>query len=167
LSKNGKANCRCSGETIVAHHKDPNLEVQQRLEMVFTTFLAVRSASKTAKVLNDQQLCIPRRNHFGEVIWKRPTIGAVLLILRNPAYAGAFVYGRRQSVRKDLAHRPLQRPLPLTEWKQRVNDKYPAYLSWETYEKIQQMLDDNRAEYTRDRTRGAAPRDCVLRRVGT
>jgi DNA invertase Pin-like site-specific DNA recombinase len=138
--------------------KDPNLEVQQQLELVFTTLLAVRSASKTAKVLNDQQLCIPRRNHFGEVIWKRPTIGAVLLMLRNPAYAGAFVYGRRQSVRKDLAHRPLQRPLPLTEWKQRVNDKYPAYLSWETYEKIQQMLDDNRAEYTRERTRGV-PRE--------
>jgi hypothetical protein len=27
-------------------------------------------------------------------------------------------------------------------------------VSWETYEKIQRMLDDNRAEYTRDRTRG-------------
>ena len=134
--------------------KDPNLEVQQRLELVFSTFLHVRSASKAAKALNDQELSIPRRDRFGEVIWKRPTIGAVLLILRNPAYAGAFVYGRRQSVKKDLAHRPLQRPLPISDWKKRINDKYPAYVSWETYEKIQRMLDDNRAEYTRDRTRG-------------
>lgn len=138
--------------------KDPNLEVQQRLELIFTTFLAVRSASKTAKTLNDQELCIPRRDRFGEVIWKRPTIEAVLLVLRNPAYAGAFVYGRRQSVRKDLAHRPLQRPLPIQAWKKRVNDKYPAYIAWETYERIQRMLDDNRAEYTRDRTRGT-PRE--------
>src|SRR5262245_47417611 len=134
--------------------KDPNMEVQQRLELVFSTFLQVRSASKTAKALNDQELSIPRRDRFGEVSWKRPTISAVLLILRNPAYAGAFVYGRRQSVKKDLAHRLLQRPLPISDWKKRINDKYPAYVSWETYEKIQRMLDDNRAEYTRDRTRG-------------
>lgn len=138
--------------------KDPNLEVQQQIELVFATFLQVRSASKTAKVLNDQQLSIPRRDRFGDVAWRRPTIGAVLLILRNPAYAGAFVYGRRLFVRKDLAHRPLRRDLPIKDWKQRVPDKYPAYIGWETYEKIQQMLDDNRAEYTRERTRGV-PRD--------
>src|SRR5262249_56349200 len=131
--------------------KDPNMEVQQRLELGFSTFLQVRSASKTAKALNDQELSIPRRDRFREVTWKRPTISAFFLVLRNPAYAGAFVYGRRQSVKKDLAHRPLQRPLPISDWKKRINDKYPAYVSWETYEKIQRMLDDNRAEYTRDR----------------
>ncbi len=138
--------------------KDPNLEVQHRLELVFSTFLQVRSASKTAKTLNTQELSIPRRDRFGDVVWRRPTVGAVLLILRNPAYAGAFVYGRRLCVRKDLAHRPLQRALPMQSWKKRINDKYPAYISWETYEMIQRMLDDNRAEYTRERTRGV-PRE--------
>jgi hypothetical protein len=123
--------------------KDPDMEMRQRLELVFSTFLQVRSASKTAKALNDQEPSIPRRDRFGEVTWMRPTIGAVLLILRNPAYAGAFVYGRRQSVKKDLAHRPLQRPLPISDWKKRINDKYPAYVSWETYEKIQRMLEES------------------------
>lgn len=138
--------------------KDPNLEVQSRIELVFATFGQVRSASKTAKVLNDQELSIPRRDRFGDVVWRRPTVGAVLLMLRNPAYAGAFVYGRRLCIRKDLAQRPLQRGLPIQQWKKRVPDKYPAYVSWETYEKIQRMLDDNRAEYTRERTRGV-PRE--------
>jgi hypothetical protein len=40
------------------------------------------------------------------------------------------------------------------EWKIRVNDKYPAYVSWETFEKIQLMLYDNYAEYGRNKTRG-------------
>lgn len=139
--------------------KTPNMEVQERIELVFARFLQVKSASKVAKSLNEQQLSIPRRDRFGDTIWKRPTSNAVILMLRNPAYAGAFVYGRRESVRKDLSvRRPLQRALPINQWKMRVNDKYPAYVSWQLYEKIQQMLDDNRAEYSRNRTRGI-PRD--------
>jgi hypothetical protein len=39
-----------------------------------------------------------------------------------------------------------------------VRDKYPAYIPWETFERIQQMLRDNHAEYDRHKTRGV-PRD--------
>ncbi len=35
-----------------------------------------------------------------------------------------------------------------------MNDKYPAYLSWATYERIHAMLQDNYAEYDRNKTRG-------------
>jgi hypothetical protein len=35
-----------------------------------------------------------------------------------------------------------------------VNNKYPAYISWETYEQIRAMLQDNYAEYDRNKTRG-------------
>jgi uncharacterized protein YifN (PemK superfamily) len=36
----------------------------------------------------------------------------------------------------------------------RVNDKYPAYISWATCEQIQTMLLNNYAEYDRNKTRG-------------
>ena len=135
--------------------KDPNAEVQQRIALVFATFLAVRSAGKAATALDRAGLRLPRRDRFGDVAWRRPTTSAVLAMLRNPAYAGAFVYGRRQSVRRDhTARRPVQRALPIAAWRVRVPDKYPAYIDWPQYEKIQAMLDENRAEYTRDRTRG-------------
>ena len=39
-----------------------------------------------------------------------------------------------------------------------MRDKYPAYVSWETFEKIQAMLQDNYAEYSRNKTRGV-PRE--------
>jgi Recombinase/Recombinase zinc beta ribbon domain len=79
----------------------------------------------------------------------------MLSVLKNPAYAGAFVYGRSRTVRhaSDPAKRA-QRRLPLEEWKIRVNDKYPAYVSWDTFLQIQQMLKDNYAEYDRNKTRG-------------
>ncbi len=36
----------------------------------------------------------------------------------------------------------------------RINDIYPAYVSWDVFERIQAMLLDNYAEYDRNKTRG-------------
>ena len=79
--------------------KNPNLEVQRRLELVFNSFLRLKTAGKVVRHLNEQSLRIPRRDRFGDVIWKRPTVAAILDILKNPAYAGAFVYGRTRTIR--------------------------------------------------------------------
>jgi len=56
-----------------AVQKDPNREVQERLLLVFSTFLAVRSASKVAAVLTAQGLAVPRRDRFGEAVWRQAT----------------------------------------------------------------------------------------------
>ena len=139
--------------------KDPNREIQDRLDLIFTTFLRLRSASKVLQFLNAQDLCLPRRDRFRDVVWKKPTVAAILQILKNPAYAGAFVYGKTRSMRKDPAS-PHTREvrLPMDQWKIRVNDVYPAYIAWETFEQIQQMLLDNYAAYDRNKSRGV-PRD--------
>ena len=117
--------------------KDPNREVQDRLDLIFTTFLRLRSASKVLQFLNAHDLCLPRRDRCGDVVWKKPTVAAILQILKNPAYAGAFVYGKTCSVRKDPASPHTQEVrLPMGQWKIRVNDVYPAYISWETFEQM-------------------------------
>jgi DNA invertase Pin-like site-specific DNA recombinase len=133
--------------------KDPNQEVQSRLELVFTTFLQVKSASRVVRFFNDQVLLIPRYDRFGDVVWKNPSVPAIIEILKNPAYAGAFVYGRTRTIRPP-ARQPVQKKLPMDEWRIRVNDKYPPYISWETYEKVQAMLQDNYAKYDRNKSRG-------------
>src|SRR5439155_7786026 len=121
--------------------------------------LRLRSASKVLQFLNTHDLCLPRRDRFGDVIWKKPTVAAILQILKNPAYAGAFVYGKTRSIRKDPSSPQTQEVrLPMHQWKIRVNDVYPAYISWETFEQIQQMLADNYAAYDRNKSRGV-PRD--------
>jgi hypothetical protein len=48
--------------------------------------------------------------------------------------------------------------LPREQWRIVVRDKYPASVSWETFEKVQAMLCGNHAEYDRNKTRGV-PRD--------
>jgi hypothetical protein len=44
------------------------------------------------------------------------------------------------------------------DWRIVVREKYPTYIDWETFEKIQAMLRDNRAEYQHIKSRGI-PRD--------
>jgi Recombinase zinc beta ribbon domain len=46
----------------------------------------------------------------------------------------------------------------MAEWKIRINDIYPAYITWDTFEQIQQMLVENYAAYDRNKSRGV-PRD--------
>ena len=134
--------------------KDPNLEVQARIALVFSSFLRLRSAAKVLRFFNEQELRLPRRNFFDDLVWKKPTVAAILEILKNPAYAGAFVYGRTRTRRDDLVGKVAVTRLPREEWRILVRDKYPPYINWETFEQIQAMLQDNYAEYDRNQSRG-------------
>jgi hypothetical protein len=42
----------------------------------------------------------------------------------------------------------------MDQWRICIQDKYPAYISWQTYEQIQAMLQDNYAVYTGNTSRG-------------
>ncbi|MBA2636791.1 MAG: recombinase family protein [Solirubrobacterales bacterium] len=135
--------------------KDPNREVQDRIDLIFTTFLHRRSASQVLRFLRDHSLFLPRRDRFGDLVWKEPSVSAILAILKNPAYAGAFVYGRtRQTTKSSVPPEAGPQRLPMEQWKICVKDIYPPYISWETFEHIQGMLHDNYAEYTQKQTRG-------------
>ena len=135
--------------------KIPNQEAQARLSLVFETFLQCRSASKVVEVFNTHDLLLPRRNRFGDLVWKAPRVAAVLSILKHPAYAGAFTYGRSRTLRREATQaRPSITRLPQEQWRICIPDVYPPYISWETYLQIQTMLKDNHAEYDRNKTRG-------------
>lgn len=135
--------------------KHPNLEVQSRLELVFETFLKQKSASKVLRFFKEHELTLPRRDALGDVRWRAATEAAICSILKHPAYAGAYVYGRTRSVpRPGTGKKNLQKHLPCEQWKVCIRDKYPAYIPWNTFERIQAMLADNSAQYDRNKTRG-------------
>ena len=140
--------------------KDPNLEVADRISFVFESFLKLRSANKVLLFFNDGGLLVPRLDRFGDIAWKRPTIETITSILKNPAYAGAFVYGRNSHTTTRGPNGTVVRVkrLPMEKWRILIKDKYPAYVDWETFERIQAMLEDNHAEYERNMTRGV-PRE--------
>src|SRR5262245_29513523 len=83
-----------SGE-VVLH---PDEEVQARLRLVFDTFDRLGSARAVAQYLRQHALSLPTRPHQGPPPWPIVWVGAntngVLNILQNPAYAGAYVWGK-------------------------------------------------------------------------
>jgi DNA invertase Pin-like site-specific DNA recombinase len=135
--------------------KEPNREVQDRITLLFHSFLELRSAAQVVRTWRQQGLKLPRRDRFGAIGWRVPSVASVISTLRNPAYAGAFVYGRTRYERASLSgQRCQQKVLPMSQWKICVKDKYPPYVCWDTFEKVQAVLADNYAEYDHNRTRG-------------
>ena len=138
--------------------KHPDQEVRSRIRFVFDTLLEKKSLAQVVQHFHQHHLTVPRRDRHGAILWKRPTLASLGSMVKNPAYAGAFVYGRTRSFRAANTGKLRQRLLPPSQWRIVVRDHYPAYVSWETYERVQQMLRDNHAEYDRNKSRGV-PRD--------
>ena len=112
--------------------------------------------------LNAEHLDLPRRDRHGDLRWTRATVSAVTRILKNPAYAGAFVYGRKRMKEQLGPGGSRQKVLrKMEDWRIVVKNRYPAYVDWRSFESIQAIFADNRAEYMRQKTRGA-PREGVL-----
>jgi DNA invertase Pin-like site-specific DNA recombinase len=143
--------------------KDPDQEVQARIDLVFATFLERRSAAQVLRVLNARGLGLPRRDRFGDLTWTPPTVSRIVAMLHNPAYAGAFVYGRTRTLGTSLpGRRPVQERRRPDEWRILVKNKYPAYIDWATFEQVQARLHDNRADYDRNQTRGVPRNGAAL-----
>lgn len=136
----------------------PDQEVRDRLKLVFQTMLVKRSGSQVVRTLKEQDLRLPMQDRYGEIQWREPTTSQILRILRNPAYAGAFAYGRTRMKYAQGVPTKKRDLMGAEHWKALVRDKYPAYVSWEDFEKIGAMLRDNHSEYQRRQSRGI-PRD--------
>ena len=83
-------------------------------------------------------------------------------LLTNPAYAGAYVYGRwrypgeRRSARTGKA---LARRQPLADWPVAIRDHHPPYLPWEEFVRNREQL---RANWYRDGQPGVAREGAAL-----
>jgi hypothetical protein len=138
--------------------KDPDQQVQRAVALVFERFAEVRSVHRVVRSLHENAILLPRRQlggpQSGELLWREPSLSNVMAILHNPAFAGAFAYGRRgptEELRRGKRRIVRQ---PLEQWVALRHGVYPAYISWETYMANQERLANNRYDYVR-RMQGA------------
>ena len=143
--------------------KDPNREVQDSIQRVFTVFLRVKTLAQTLAYFNQHGLMMPRYEQFHQLQWRKPTLSTLSNVLKNPAYAGIFVYGKTSTSKiGPAATDKVTRKLPPEQWKIVIPHKYPAYICAELFDKIQDMLKQNYAEYTRNKTRGVPRQGAAL-----
>lgn len=140
---------RETGEVV----RDPDEEVQAVVRFVFDQFERLGAVRGVLRELVRQGLQIGVRRRTGadrgRLEWHRPHRGMVYNMLRNPIYAGAYVYGRRQTdPRRQQAGRPATGRTPFVAadaWLACVHDCLPAYISWDQYERNQARLAANHA----------------------
>lgn len=78
--------------------------------------------------------------------WEPADYGAVHDFLTNPAYAGAFVYGRRREVKTvgaDSTVKVSTVKVPIEEWAVCIPEHQAGYVSWDKYVATHQRLRGN------------------------
>ncbi|MEE4378815.1 MAG: recombinase family protein [Candidatus Competibacteraceae bacterium] len=133
---------------------NPDEEIQARIRLVFAKFDELGSARAVMRYLVQHDLRLPTRPLQGAaphpIVWQIASDGQVLEVLHNPAYAGAYTYGRST---RDPSRRRAGHPAsgihqrPLDHWPVCLQDHYPAYISWAQYLRNQQRLRDNQNRY--------------------
>lgn len=134
--------------------QDPDDQVRAVLDLVFEKFDELGSTYRVTRYLRRHGIQLPRRQmggeEHGQTLWKAATQSVVYSILRNPAYGGAFVFGRRQVDplrRREGQSRRGVTLKPMAEWGYVQPEVYPGYISWEQYQANQQRLHQNQARF--------------------
>ncbi len=135
-----------NGEVV----KHPSQQVQIRVQHIFELFDRLRVARKVVVHLVEEKLKIPAAvwggpNH-GKVIWKAPELSAIIRMLHNPTYAGAYVYGQSEYDSFDRSPtngKARTHPRAVEDWPVCLQDVYPAYISWDQFLDNQKTLHDN------------------------
>ena len=122
------------GRTVM----DPCEEIRAAVAEVFSAFEVTGSAYGVVGRLAGRPF--PRKAFggawAGQIKWGPLTRGRALQILRNPTYAGAYVYGRRydqSSLNPDGSVRTTTRQRVRQEWPVNIQEHHPGYVSWETF----------------------------------
>ena len=125
--------------------KDPDRRVQEAIRLVFDKVAELGSARQALLWFHEHGLDLPARQRDGAILWRRPCYGSIHRMVTNPAYGGAYAYGRTgAAVRYDGAGaRPGSRRKPRGEWLALRPGAHEGYVDWERAEAIRGMVSDN------------------------
>lgn len=142
----------------------PDRRVREAIGVFFERFRQAPSARQVLRQYQEERLLLPvaQRGSRGQrVRWVVPTSWQVGALLKNPVYAGAFVYGRRCQQRElgaDGTRRLRSTAVPVEEWQVLIRDHHEGYIGWEEYLKNQQKMAENYARVVGNRDGRCAPR---------
>jgi DNA invertase Pin-like site-specific DNA recombinase len=143
--------------------RDPDRRVRAALELVFRKFMELQSVRQVHVWLRQEHIDLPfiEYTEAGRTVrWRAPMYSTVHRLLRNPIYAGAYVYGRSGSAtRIEGGRKRVRRGVPrqVHEWDVLLKEHHEGYISWERFEQHQRMIMHNNTG------RGAAVRGPIRR----
>ncbi|MGW3068760.1 recombinase family protein [Streptomyces sp. NPDC001130] len=113
--------------------------VREAIATVFRRFDELGSARQVLISLREDHLKLPRRrNGSKQITWAEATYPAVHDFLTNPAYAGAFVFGRTRTEKRvdPITGQVVARDrlVPRDQWEVLIPDHHTGFITWEKYE---------------------------------
>ena len=142
---------------------EPDQQAQDVVRLLFRKFDQLGSANAVLKYFHDHQIQIGQRRNNGpqpdDLSWHDASRSTILHILKHPMYAGAYVFGRSQSVtvaKPDGTRRTVQRRVEPDDWPVLIQDVLPAYIAWKQWEENQEKLRKNSSRFGLGPTRGGS-----------
>lgn len=130
---------------------DPDEEVRGAVSLVFRLFRETGTAFAVMQRFAESELRFPKRSYGGawdgKLIWGRLTHGRVLGMLKNPSYAGRYVFGRYQYRREISPAGEIQKRMhavAMADWRVSLQEHHEGYITWEEFLKNQNRLEKNR-----------------------
>lgn len=127
--------------------KDPDERVQRTMTLLFEKFQELGSARQMFLWFRQEEIKLPRRIGKAPVEFIAATPWLITRVLKDPAYAGVYAFGRtsRQVIldkgRKRVVKKRCDRP---EDWQVLLRDHHEAYISWSEYLKNLETLMQNR-----------------------
>lgn len=128
--------------------KTPDTRVREAIELVFRKFNDFGSARRLYFWLLAEKLQLPSvaDGRGTAVRWQAPRYHALLSLLKNPVYAGAYAYGRTRTQvrlyqgRKQVSRIKRQAP---EDWRVLITEHHEGYIDWEEYQRMQTVIAHN------------------------
>ena len=119
---------------------DPDDEVRGAVTLVFRLFRETGTAFAVVQRFAERGLRFPKRAYGGawdgKLIWGRLTHSRALGILKNPSYAGMYVFGRYQyrvQISAQGEVRKQMQAVAMPDWRVRLSDHHEGYITEEEF----------------------------------
>jgi DNA invertase Pin-like site-specific DNA recombinase len=130
---------------------DDDEQVRSVVQLLFKVFKERVSAYGVVHHFSQHKIQFPKREYGGiqkgKLIWGALKESRVWEILKNPCYAGAYVYGRCRYQKKLSTTGQVKTTavrLPIEAWHTTIKDHHEGYISWEEYITNREILTNNR-----------------------
>jgi DNA invertase Pin-like site-specific DNA recombinase len=130
---------------------DSDEEVRGAVGLVFRLFRETGTAFAVMQRFAENALRFPKRSYGGawdgKIIWGRLTHRRVLSILKNPSYAGIYVFGRyryRREISAEGAVHKRIHAVAMADWRVSLKEHHEGYITLEEFLNNQERLEKNR-----------------------